>query len=247
LCLNSLGGSFAEGLAIAKNIENGSKTLIPGGAQCYSACAIIFMGGSFWEEGMYYPRRKLSVHGKLGFHAPYMVLPDHNYSSEALASAYKLGLQSVAEMIEIGQGIDHESAIPPAIIYELLKKGPDEAYMVDTVDKANKLHITLVDVPKPTWDQKQVVNACINHNDGNPPAAVDAQGSIGLQTIKLPKGGLEYDIDGVYAEGSLMCVVRVYPGKPPRASMNIGVSRDDFPLKEKDFKPLLDLDAIGVF
>jgi hypothetical protein len=56
LCLNSPGGSYAEGLQIADFLlERHFKTMIGPSAICYSACALIFMAGNWYFEGQYFP------------------------------------------------------------------------------------------------------------------------------------------------------------------------------------------------
>ena len=54
------------------------------GSECYSACAIIFMAGVSPDQVG--PMRKLSVGGILGFHAPFLTLPDANYSKQEVES-----------------------------------------------------------------------------------------------------------------------------------------------------------------
>ena len=102
LCLNSPGGDFIEGLAIAEWLTGKNvTTVIDDGASCYSACAIAFMGGSEWEE-IYTARRKLHVNGRLGFHAPYLIALSKTYSGPDLEATYSEGLQAVARMMKLG-------------------------------------------------------------------------------------------------------------------------------------------------
>jgi hypothetical protein len=51
VCLNSPGGSYEAALNIARLLlDRGISTAIHDRSQCYSACALIFMAGSIWEE-----------------------------------------------------------------------------------------------------------------------------------------------------------------------------------------------------
>lgn len=74
LCLNSDGGNFVEAIKIADHlISEGIVTRIDAGARCLSACAWIFLGGTWlritdtWEDQRYVARY-LHVTGKLGLH-----------------------------------------------------------------------------------------------------------------------------------------------------------------------------------
>jgi hypothetical protein len=81
LCLNSPGGSYDEALKISELLyERGIATVVEDGAECYSACAIIFMAGTAPHHLL--PLRRLSAGGILGFHAPYISMPDGQYSNQ---------------------------------------------------------------------------------------------------------------------------------------------------------------------
>ncbi|MGY4459085.1 hypothetical protein [Bradyrhizobium sp. LB13.1] len=85
ICLRSNGGSYAEGLKISELLfSRGMSTVIEDGSECYSACAIIFMAGVTSDQEI--PYRKLSVGGSLGFHAPYLNLPEASYSKAEVDS-----------------------------------------------------------------------------------------------------------------------------------------------------------------
>jgi hypothetical protein len=82
LCLNSPGGSFLAGMKLADIFMNeGIQTYVKAGDECYSACAIAFLGGSIWGD-LRHVSRTLETGGKLGFHAPFLALPKAQYKSE---------------------------------------------------------------------------------------------------------------------------------------------------------------------
>ena len=68
--------------------------------ECYSSCALIFMGGSTAEDG-YLPLRSMHLRATLGFHAPYVLPQDANYSKEIVQAAYASGLQAVGRMMTL--------------------------------------------------------------------------------------------------------------------------------------------------
>jgi hypothetical protein len=87
ITFNSLGGLVAVGIDIGEQIRaKGLPTFVPAAMTCSSACALAWMAGS--------PRYVL---GRVGFHAAYKSMTDHDVSSigNAMAGAYlsKLGMQ----------------------------------------------------------------------------------------------------------------------------------------------------------
>jgi ATP-dependent protease ClpP protease subunit len=108
LCLNSPGGSFEEGLLIARFLTQwveGGGTAIEAGAKCFSACAIIFMAGTYPWIGE--RNRFLNVNGMIGFHAPYVdpsKMAGQTYSAPQLAAALNSGIQTVNQMVKLGRG-----------------------------------------------------------------------------------------------------------------------------------------------
>ena len=133
LCLDSLGGSYSVGLELAEYLAGMNvTTVVDEGAKCLSSCANVFMGGSDWEE-IYLPKRKMHIKAVVGFHAPFLDLENKQYSAAHVHAAYAVGLESVARMMKLGHDRTGEGFIPNRVILELLQKGPDEAYSVDTV------------------------------------------------------------------------------------------------------------------
>jgi hypothetical protein len=104
LCLNSPGGAYREGLAIASYLMKQSiGTAIPRGAECYSACAIVFMGGTFpWKGEL---NRYLHAQAVLGFHAPYV--PDSNNKNRVMVdegeirTAFSEGIKAMLAFMQL--------------------------------------------------------------------------------------------------------------------------------------------------
>ncbi len=172
LCLNSPGGSYEEGLKIAKfllaaNVSTG----IERGAHCFSACAIIFMAGNTQIEGFLLRRRRLHVLGTLGFHAPYVRPGQATYTSEQLQTMYQEGLRAIGRLIALEPGHRNDEFFPKQLIVEMLKHGPDDAFLVDTVGKAIEFSIEVAGVREPrNFDEisvQMLCNVCDNANNDN--------------------------------------------------------------------------------
>ena len=102
LCLDSPGGSFGEAVRIARLLsEKNIGTRIEGGAACESACALIFMAGRHVSEQAERAVRWRVLHprGKLGFHAPALVVPEGNYDKDTVNRAYDVALGTVGSAI----------------------------------------------------------------------------------------------------------------------------------------------------
>ena len=163
LCLNSPGGSFFEALrvveAIAKS-ERPIRTIVDRGAECYSACALIFMSG---RDAQGDRDRKLHIRGKLGFHAPYIKpSADAAYDAETMAQAYRESLRALARFLEInGSG-----AFPEPLFVQFLLKRPNEFLSVEQIQEAGRWQIDLFGYRKPTQlTEPMLIRACKNDTE----------------------------------------------------------------------------------
>lgn len=166
LCLSSPGGSYSEGLAIARHlIEEAVGTAVPAGAGCYSACSVIFMGGSFPWKGEI--NRFLHVGGDVGFHAPFIPsLPDRRYSEAELRLYFDGGVSSITELMKIGVG-NEVKRFPPELLAEMLQQGPSQLFAIDTVGKAIRFRVSLYGASAPpAVDERSLCNACVNMKYG---------------------------------------------------------------------------------
>ncbi len=169
LCLHSPGGSYGEGLDIARYLMAESiGTAVPAGGECYSACAIIFMGGTYpWKGEL---NRFLHTQGILGFHAPY--IPDSNNKNRIMVDegevgiAFSDGIKAMKFFMELGVG-NEVKRITPELMQEMIARGPSEFFFVDTVGKAIRFRIHLYGVDQaPPADAYGLCNACVNMNYG---------------------------------------------------------------------------------
>lgn len=147
VCLNSPGGSFDEGLSVAELIyNNGLSTLVENGSECFSSCAVIFMAGIMPSEEA--PYRKLSVDGALGFHAPFLQMPENQYSkgdveeySQGLRKAIS-GLVKLSSKKTLMAGGD---LIKKSLLQRILENGPKELAFVQTIFDAARWNIVVYD------------------------------------------------------------------------------------------------------
>jgi membrane-bound ClpP family serine protease len=133
LVLNSPGGSMNETLKIIELMEKHAPdnevvgTYLPRNSICFSACAFIFMHGG----GV----RAMDYTASLGFHAPWLPKTspdDHSYTWSDLAGAFTEGQRVIRELAQYNRmSLD--------LFVELLGKGPNELYMIDTPYRAAKL------------------------------------------------------------------------------------------------------------
>lgn len=148
LCLDSGGGSLVEALKIADALRTGTiGTRIEAGARCESACALIFMAGSFFaHESGRYKWRVLHPTGKLGFHAPDLQLSEGQYSAEAVSRSYALALETIAvTLTNLMQNRDFEDGehLKPSLLAAMLRTPPDQMMYIDTVDEVGRWDITV--------------------------------------------------------------------------------------------------------
>lgn len=142
VCLDSAGGAYNEGIALAELFRRFAFTtrLLPR-ARCFSSCAIAFMGGA-WDtqsgEG-YLTHRVMSPRARLGFHAPYLRIGGANFDEESVRGAYGQATRSIGRLLATSLRID----LDLKLVQEMLYRGQDELYMIDTFAKLGVFAIGL--------------------------------------------------------------------------------------------------------
>ena len=169
LCLDSPGGSFGEAIRIAK-IFSGKNigTRIDAGATCESACALIFMSGRHVSSQTENITRLRILHpqGKLGFHAPELVIPEGAYQAETVNRAYNVALgtvsSAISEIIQSGTP-DAVDNIRMSLLGTMLSTPPDSMHTITTTGEAGRWQIEIgpLDMPFPK-DNKSLVRGCMN-------------------------------------------------------------------------------------
>lgn len=177
VCLNSAGGSWIEGIKIARYIfDNGIGTRIEAGTECYSACAIIFMSGRIRGNENDGPWRYLSARGRLGFHAPYLVLGNAGdgraptrpriYTAKNVEDAFDSANRMMSAfmfLFSYRSTFMNEAWIRSSLIAEMSSSGRSELVSVDTVGQALRWGISLYDLrPVRGRGKASLVQLCLN-------------------------------------------------------------------------------------
>jgi len=177
LCLDSRGGSFIEALKIVeyllKSDGQGIATIIERGAECLSACALVFMAGNLKGEHGSYPLRYLHAQGGLGFHAPFIprgAIANDNHSAQTVLNAYRAAVSATQKIIallgrsgEVEGMYDNEPWMKSSLIQAMLAQGENEMLIIDTVDKAGRWAIEIYGIVRPgTIGPETAAIACWN-------------------------------------------------------------------------------------
>ena len=171
--LSSPGGSYVEGLLLAAAFRwAGAATVVRSEAECFSACALAFLGGAeplrdVSSEGGDLPdqppSRTLEPGGTLGFHAPYLNVPAANYTADSVGNAYRAAVDGISLLIQLADRL----YVEPTELPRLLEPDRDSAFLVDTVDAVRSLWIEYPDYSLqfrnlPAVTPSMVRNACVN-------------------------------------------------------------------------------------
>lgn len=142
ICLNSTGGAFNEGIALADLFRSlRFTTRLQPGARCFSSCAIAFMGGTWGSESGEgdFAHRLMAPSSQLGFHAPYLRLGGADFNRENVRSAYTQSTRSIGRLLDTALRIK----LDLKLIQEMLFRGQDELYMIDSLAKLGLFGIGL--------------------------------------------------------------------------------------------------------
>lgn len=161
LCLDSPGGSLAEAMDLTEFVHGLLGTVVRAGARCESACALVFMAGSFTTETDFglSVNRFLHVDGKLGFHAPSLTVPEGRYDAASVAKAYQISV-AVTELI-FRNLVAYRFA--PSLAARMHATPAEDMHYITTVQEAARWRISIlgVDSPLPT-NEAMIRNGCSN-------------------------------------------------------------------------------------
>jgi hypothetical protein len=152
LCLNSTGGDFAEAVKISRIvISSRTGTALEPHSKCLSACAFIFMAGSYGRSDVNIPSRVMHVTATLGFHAPFIdprALPTEGLSPEDVAGAHEAARIATQELIDIfvrpefvRWNYDRDLWMKPSLLRLALAKDATHFFYIDTIGKAGNFNI----------------------------------------------------------------------------------------------------------
>lgn len=135
LTLDSPGGTFTEGIAIANLMrEKSVAAIVEDGSVCLSACALAWLGGSsFHATGGVgtYVDRYVEPGSRIGFHSPYIspaaiaALPAEE-RLDTQASGLRLGISTLVRFLA-------DFAVDPLVIDRIVAMGPDDVMVIETV------------------------------------------------------------------------------------------------------------------
>lgn len=175
LCMDSKGGNYDEGLRIAERVlrDGNIATQISSGSSCYSACGLVFLsGGAKDSAGRPYPARWLHVRGELGFHAPFVpaaALPDRKFTLQELHGAVQAGSISMQRLLATFNkttraldGGEPVAWVRESLFAEMLSRGPNELFAIDTIDKVGRWRIELRGARLPALTARSSFEACRN-------------------------------------------------------------------------------------
>lgn len=198
LCLSSPGGSYDEGLKVSELVyTRGLSTVVEDGSQCFSSCAIIFMSGVLPEREI--PYRKLSGGGLLGFHAPYLLAKETNYSKEQIESVSQEMRKALLALIRLASKHTRLGAndfIKKSLITRILENGPEQVFFIKTISEAARWNIEIYDWKKqfPESDALEgVKNLCMNFHYSNMDEPVPANAP--LLSVEIDKYGSKFHKD----------------------------------------------------
>lgn len=175
IALNSPGGNYHGGIDLALAFRRlGLATVVRETDACYSACAVAFLGGVDLPKDPtpvkesdplpdQKPSRTIEKGGKLGFHAPYLSVPEGRYDAALVQDAYRAAVTGIARLVAVADRLH----LVPAELPRLLAPGRDEMYMADDVDAVRVLGITYNDYSYQiregyTFTHSMILNGCVN-------------------------------------------------------------------------------------
>jgi hypothetical protein len=148
--LNSAGGSLLEGVRLGLALhERGIATKVGNGSQCYSACAIAFLGGTLQYATGTGPGREIEWGAQLGFHGYFMSDDFVEFANETLSSSRIINALLLSYAQEVGN-VDFQW------LAEALTYPPNNLLFVNTRRSMSALSIMLsggpTSVPE-NWDR----------------------------------------------------------------------------------------------
>ncbi len=226
ICLNSKGGSYVEALKMVDIITDQFGTVVERGNHCESACAILFMAGSFASEADVgtIPDRYLHALGKLGFHAPDLLVPEGDYARDTVSKAYRLAISAISSL----HAKSSQLRFGRDLFQAFLKTSPEDMFYIQTTGQAAIWKIDIVGTVYPAnLSAIEASRACQNLSmymdqfgdvigSGvtkepyylNPDLASWPKKRPYFPTVKSAKqqnGDVSYELEGYRQEGASTC------------------------------------------
>jgi hypothetical protein len=161
LCLDSPGGSLAEAVVLAQAVHGRLGTMIRPGAICESACALVFMAGSYdtgSDIGVVVSRH-MHVDSKLGFHEPSLTVSEGNYDAATISKAYQVSVRATALIFRNLVKFQFS----PSLAAQMHETPADQMFYVSTVREAARWGISVVGVDAPlAYSDAVIQSGCAN-------------------------------------------------------------------------------------
>lgn len=161
LCLDSPGGSLAEAVDLAQQVHGRLGTVVRPGARCESACALVFMAGSY-DTGSdigIVPSRHLHVDGRLGFHEPSLSVPEGSYDAATVKRAYQVSVRATALIFR--NLVKFRFA--PSLAARMHETPAEDMFYVSTVREAARWGISVIGVDAPSsYSDAVIQTGCAN-------------------------------------------------------------------------------------
>ncbi|WJS04453.1 PAN domain-containing protein [Roseibium aggregatum] len=168
LCLDSPGGSFAEGKRLFDTIwDQDIATMVRSGERCESACSLAFLGGSMriGTAVIRFQMRSLRPGGKLGFHSPSLNLPNENsYPASEVQTAFAIALKAAESFFDIKLSEEHDVEAMTDFLYQrILGTRPENMFHIESIGDAVLANITVTGLTPPaSITEREIANICDN-------------------------------------------------------------------------------------
>ncbi|MGR3759246.1 hypothetical protein ACUXV3_03840 [Roseobacteraceae bacterium NS-SX3] len=203
LCLSSPGGSMEEALKLIREVMTfGFVTVVPENAECFSACAFVFLAGdlafSGGELGEIMPFRIMHASSKLGFHAPsarldprFPPIPIEQLNS--LLTSVFIYLRDFDAFFIDRDTIHPDTRFSKDLYAEVLRHlGPESFYMIDTVDKAGRFNIRVAGLSQVSITESSLARLCSNHSTWRRGLSRPLANDLRFSTYTIFRGVEEY-------------------------------------------------------
>ena len=215
ICFNSPGGSYIEGIKLARMID--VPTGVDAGDICESACFLAFMsgintffmendGGEVWQDRVMHPL------AKVGYHAPALNIAAGNFTAEQVNTAYRIALFSVAELIKLRKERYGSYIFPDYLLEDMLKVPSSEMKYIRTVEQALKAHIVVFPAVLPGAVQSSTFGSEYLQNE-NYGGFAHACRALGLMSDDFGVGEGPFNSEVVAEEASIKFTAMFDPGE----------------------------------
>lgn len=183
--LNSKGGNFQEAIKISKILlERQLSTRLESGADCLSACAIVFMAGTRLTTIGSQLAREMHPSARLGFHAPTLEIRGQADVTEPFNEAVDAIGGDLLSIARFRGRQWTNTLIKSELVNEMMLRRGRNYFFIDTVRKAAEFEIDLFDANGPPVLDRGVQDVCANVLAIKTSSAVADDGWFGAVEVK---------------------------------------------------------------